>query len=64
MKKLKEAAENPEAAEADLKKLSDEVHKTMVAQGYAEAESCRTECSVSVGPDGKPVVTCRVVCDW
>ena len=29
-----------------------------------EASNCRTECSVSIGPDGKPVVTCKVVCDW
>jgi hypothetical protein len=50
--------------QADMKKLSDEVHKIMVQNGYATAAKCRTECSISIGSDGKPVTTCKVVCDW
>lgn len=49
-----------------LSKLSDDVHKSMVTNGFA-ADSCRTVCetTVTIGPDGKPVysVSCRLVCD-
>jgi hypothetical protein len=48
-----------------LTKLSDDVHQAMVANGAAPAgANCRTVCSVSIGPDGRPVYTCSLVCDW
>jgi len=68
MEKLRALGESTkslsESAKSDLKKLSEEVHKTMVQQGFATEQNCRTVCSVSVGPDGKPVVTCSLICDW
>ncbi|MDP3166518.1 MAG: hypothetical protein Q8N06_13835 [Hydrogenophaga sp.] len=47
----------------DMAKLSAEVHKAMVSSGYG-TNACKTVCSVSVGADGKPVVTCSLVCDF
>lgn len=68
MDKLEAIASSSEAFVAatrdDMKKLSEEVHKTMVANGFGSGSNCHTECSVSVGSDGKPVVTCRLVCSW
>jgi hypothetical protein len=26
--------------------------------------NCHTECSVSIGPDGQPVYSCRLVCGF
>ena len=52
------------STQTEMKKLSDEVHNVMVANGYANATNCHTQCSVSIGSDGKPVTTCTVICDW
>lgn len=52
------------AAHADMQNLSMNVHQVMEQAGYASPDAaCRTECSVSIGADGKPVVTCRLICD-
>lgn len=68
--KLKEFTANLNASGVDaagLKKLSSDVHKAMVENGYSD-DGCHTECSVQVviGPDGKPAptVVCRLVCGF
>lgn len=61
MEKLKALAAS---TQPDMQKLSDEVQKVFEANGYATAANCRTVCRVTVGPDGKPVVSCELICDW
>lgn len=49
---------------AHLQKLSEDVNQVMVKNGVvSEASGCRTECSITIGSDGKPVYSCKVVCD-
>lgn len=49
-----------------LSKLSNDVHKSMVENGFA-SDGCHTVCTttVTIGSDGKPVysVSCQLVCD-
>jgi hypothetical protein len=49
--------------EQSVAKVSEAMTKAARDAG-AIPNDCRTECSISIGPDGKPVYTCRVVCDW
>ena len=48
-----------------LQSLSSDVHAQFEKNGLVPAATnCRTECGISIGPDGKPVYTCKLVCDW
>lgn len=58
------------AQEFDRNRLNetvDQISKAMTEKAIelgAIPNSCHTECSISIGPDGKPVYTCRVICGW
>ncbi len=49
--------------EGSLAQISEAMTKAAQDAG-AIPMGCHNECSVSIGPDGKPVYTCKVVCDW
>jgi len=54
---------NIDISQFELEKLSQSVHKTFIEHDPS-LQSCRTVCGITIGPDGKPVYTCRIECDW
>lgn len=55
---------NIDVPQLELDKLSQSIHKTFIEHDNSiQASNCRTECSASIGSDGKSVITCKLVCD-
>jgi len=51
-------------AQPEMRKLSSDVQKVFEAHGFADPIDCRTICTIALGPDGKPVISCQLICDW
>ncbi|MNR38001.1 hypothetical protein D3C85_1560700 [compost metagenome] len=53
------------ATQEKLAAISKDVHAAFLKHEAVPLDmDCRTECSVSIGPDGKPVYQCRLVCGF
>lgn len=57
-------AENQAANKQALEKISAEVHQVFLNNGVSTyGMNCHTECSISIGPDGKPYYQCKLICE-